>query len=216
MDYTRAITFPFKQHDWIKTILIAGLITLIPIVGIINLIGWGLEISRRVKESDFDLLPKAFSLQYLRDGIQLLTAGLIYSIPFLLISLGINGIQWLISRIFTGFLETIGVGAFDFVLSIVGLSAFFGILFILPSIIHLFLESGQFRGMMNFRMAYLLSKERRQTNAMLMASCSILVVLAAAGISIIFIGIIFTMPYCMAVYAHLTGQTESDWPSVAE
>ena len=58
MDYTRAITFLFKQHDWIKTILIAGLITLIPIVGIINLIGWGLEISRRVKESDFDLLPK--------------------------------------------------------------------------------------------------------------------------------------------------------------
>ena len=48
MDFGLAFSFPFQDKNWLQKILIAGLIMLIPIVGWFAVIGWALEITRRV------------------------------------------------------------------------------------------------------------------------------------------------------------------------
>ena len=47
MNYSHAFSYVFEDKDWLSKILIAGLISLIPIVGQLYLFGWMIEIVRR-------------------------------------------------------------------------------------------------------------------------------------------------------------------------
>jgi hypothetical protein len=58
MNFNRAISFIFDDPEWLKKIAIAALISLIPIVGVFVLLGWALEISRRVIKNELETLPE--------------------------------------------------------------------------------------------------------------------------------------------------------------
>jgi hypothetical protein len=70
MNFGRAFTYVSEDTEWFKKLGIAALVILIPVIGSIALLGWGLEITRRViiddplplpSWSDFgDLLSKGF------------------------------------------------------------------------------------------------------------------------------------------------------------
>ena len=59
MDYGKAFTFPQLDADWIKKWAIAGGLSLIPIIGPIMVMGYALEITRRVITDNPQLLPEA-------------------------------------------------------------------------------------------------------------------------------------------------------------
>ena len=48
MEFSRAFSYVFEDSDWFKKIALAALVSLIPIIGQIFLIGWALEITSRV------------------------------------------------------------------------------------------------------------------------------------------------------------------------
>src|SRR5437867_3819473 len=86
MDFTRALTYPFDDPDWLKKLLFALIAGFIPIIGNpIALQGWDYEISRRVKNgdptplADWDDLGGIFSR-----GLNLFIANLVYQIPTLI------------------------------------------------------------------------------------------------------------------------------------
>lgn len=209
MDYTHAIKFIFKEPDWPKKLLIPGLIALIPIFGIIHLIGWACEVLERTSSSDIENLPQPFSLLYLKDGAKLFIGGLLYYIPLGLIYLIIMGVRWLVVRLLPDFLESVFLSGLSFLLSVTNLVYLLAFLFIMPALIYVYLENSRFRDLFDFKRIYLILKKRPSTYLSLMVALGILIVLASAGISVLFVGIIFTMPYAFAVYANLLGQSQA-------
>jgi hypothetical protein len=86
MEYGRAFSYVFEDAEWMKKVGIAALVILIPLVGPIILMGWGLEITRRVINLDPSPLPgwEDFG-SYLSKGFQAFVVSLVYALPVLLI-----------------------------------------------------------------------------------------------------------------------------------
>jgi hypothetical protein len=86
MEYGRAFSFAFEDADWLKKIGIAALVMLIPLIGPIVLMGWGLEITRRVINLDPSPLPGWDDFgSYVSKGFQAFVVSLVYTLPVLLI-----------------------------------------------------------------------------------------------------------------------------------
>ena len=81
MDLGLALRFVFDDEDWLRKVLINGLIGLIPVVGQIYLVGWCLEVARQVALDQYTVLPEMDFGLYLRRGFQIFVAGLVYSLP---------------------------------------------------------------------------------------------------------------------------------------
>jgi hypothetical protein len=92
MDFTKALTYPFDDQDWLKKLGIALLISLVMIIPLIGTIpgaillqGWAVEIIRRVKNNhptplaDWDDFGGIFS-----KGLSPFLASLVYQIPTLI------------------------------------------------------------------------------------------------------------------------------------
>lgn len=208
MDYTRALTFIFKEQNWIKKILIPGVITLIPVAGILHLIGWATEITNREIYNEPEKLPESASWQYLIRGIKLLITSFVYYIPMILIWAILQFFSWFWALIFNGNLESFGVQIFHFLSDACNFVYFFFFLFILPAIILNFLRTERIRDTFEFQKVYLLIKNNKQTFLTLFIALAVSIVIASLGVSIFYIGIIFTIPYGTAVFANLLGQTE--------
>ena len=95
MDFAGAFTFAFQDTNWIKKVGLAALIFLIPVVGQIIVIGWGLEITRRVINNETELLPDWNDFGgYLSKGFQGFVVTLAFSLPALLINICQQGLTY--------------------------------------------------------------------------------------------------------------------------
>lgn len=86
MNFGRAFTYVFEDPDWIKKVGIAALVILIPIVGAIILLGWGLELTRRVIQGDAYPLPDWTDFGgFVAQGFKAFVVALAYTLPVILI-----------------------------------------------------------------------------------------------------------------------------------
>ena len=86
MEYGKAFTFPQEDKDWIKKVAIAGVVTLIPVVGGILLSGYVLEITRRVIAGEAQVLPEWSDFGgLLKKGLFYFVVALVYAIPLILL-----------------------------------------------------------------------------------------------------------------------------------
>lgn len=84
MDFTRALTFPFDDDEWLKKLGLGVLIGLIPVVGQMTLQGWSFEIMKRVRRNDPVPLPDWSDFGgLLGTGFKIFIAQLVYQIPTL-------------------------------------------------------------------------------------------------------------------------------------
>src|SRR5438309_10050890 len=81
---TEAFVWPFRDPEWALKLLIIALITLIPIVGTINGIGWMLATLDLLRAGEEKLPPANFS--YLGRGIRLFLVQLVYVLALLVVS----------------------------------------------------------------------------------------------------------------------------------
>ncbi len=88
MEFGRAFNYSFQDPDWLKKVGIAAAVCLIPVIGSIVLMGWGLEITRRIISNETEILPdwSDFS-SFLTKGFQAFVVSLAYALPIILISL---------------------------------------------------------------------------------------------------------------------------------
>lgn len=87
MDIGRAFGFITEDEQWVTKILLGGLILLIPIVGILALIGYMLEVARNVTQGRPLPLPawNNFS-DLLIKGFQGFVISLVYQLPLIILS----------------------------------------------------------------------------------------------------------------------------------
>ena len=82
---TEAFVWPFRDPEWVVKLLIIALITLIPIVGTINGIGWMLATLDRLRAGEEKLAPANFS--YLGRGIRVFVVELVYALVVVAVGL---------------------------------------------------------------------------------------------------------------------------------
>jgi len=88
MNFGRAFTYAFEDPQWLKKVGIAAVVILIPVIGSIVVMGWGLEITRRVINNEAQPLPDWSGNDfgsYLSNGFKAFIATLAYFFPVILI-----------------------------------------------------------------------------------------------------------------------------------
>jgi hypothetical protein len=80
MDVRQALTFIFKDEEWIKKVLLGIVISLVPIFGQFALMGYMLVIIRNVKSGDPRPLPDwSEAVQYFVEGLKMWVVNMVYS-----------------------------------------------------------------------------------------------------------------------------------------
>lgn len=86
MDYGKAFTYPQQDADWLKKWAIGSLLLLIPVVGQILLLGYMLEIMRRVITDNPQVLPDWSDFGGLaKQGVFAFVVSLAYALPIIVL-----------------------------------------------------------------------------------------------------------------------------------
>jgi hypothetical protein len=114
MDLGKSFSYVFEDEKWIETILIGGLILIIPIIGQLYLLGFMIEAARRVVAGQADLLPEWGDVaKKIEDGLKVFVITFVYALPAILIALFLGiifaGTGWLSYVSNTDSVQTFGL-----------------------------------------------------------------------------------------------------------
>lgn len=208
MDFGQAFTFVFKDPDWVKKVLIAALISIIPIIGQLYLLGWGLEITRRVAAGETTpLIPETDFGGFLGRGFKAAIVGFVYAIPIYIIMAPI---------VATSFgLESAGVDEETLALVTSMVSLCCGCLMVLYAILINFLLPAAFANMtihnsigagLRFREVFGLVKASPVSYLIALLGVMVAGLVGSLGTIACGIGVLLTYAYAMLIMGHFYGQ----------
>ncbi|MFV1950038.1 MAG: DUF4013 domain-containing protein [Anaerolineales bacterium] len=204
MDFGKAFTFVFEDEDWLKKIALGGLLSLIPVIGIFLVIGYGLEVTKRVIKGDAEVLPDWSDFGgYLTKGFLVFLIAFVYLLPVILVQicsslpfLYENADETLLT-VFT--IVTVCFGCFTFLYS---LAAYL----VLPAAVGRYAATGELGEAFKLGAIFGMVKDNLGTYGMVLLGGIIASLVASLGSIACVIGVLFTMVYSMAVNGHLWGQ----------
>ena len=95
MEYGAAFTYPQQDADWLKKWLIMAFIPLIPVVGGFLVLGYMVEIMRRVIKGETPVLPEWTDFgEYLKKGFMGFVVALVYALPVIILALCMYAVQF--------------------------------------------------------------------------------------------------------------------------
>jgi high-affinity nickel permease len=204
MDFGLAFSFPFQDQQWVKKLLITAALCLIPIVGWIAVLGWSLEVTRRVIRQHPEPLPDWSEFGALLTlGFKGFLIGIIFSIPAWVISLP------------SVVVSALGQDSQDMQSIITIVSICSSCVSILYSIILAFATPAAYgelaatdQLMASINPSRLLQLVRAAPSAWLIAILGTLVggIVASLGLIACIVGVFFTIAYYAALAGHLYGQ----------
>ena len=90
MNYGEAFTFIAKDEDWLKKLAIGAVFALLSpllFIGFLPLLGWSLEIARRVIDGEEPVLPEWSNIGgFFVGGIKVIVLFLVWALPMILLS----------------------------------------------------------------------------------------------------------------------------------
>lgn len=204
MDFGRAFSFVFDDEDWIKKVGIGGLLSLIPIIGIFVVLGWGLEITKRVIKGDAEVLPDWTDFGgYLTKGFLVFLIAFVYTLPVLLIQ-GCSSLPFLFENaddtlytIFT--IVTICFGCFT---ALYSLAAYL----VLPAAIGRYAATDELAQAFKLGEIFKTVRDNLGTYGLVLLGGIVASLVSSLGTIACVIGVIFTMVYGLAINGHLWGQ----------
>ncbi len=209
MDFGRAFTFVMEDPDWLKKVLLNGLIALIPVVGFFYLMGWMLEVGRRVASyEEPERLPDIDFGRYLTLGLKAFVLGLVYSLPVILLSLPMVVIPALLSGM-NGNSDALGAvtALVSFMCSCVIVLYSLLLVFILPAATMRMVMQGSVSAGLKFGEVFALVKAAPAAYLMVvLGMLAAQFVASLVGSLLCGVGILFTYVYAMAVQGHFYGQ----------
>jgi hypothetical protein len=205
MDFGKAFSYVFEDEEWLKKIGLAGVITLIPIIGQFVIVGWGLEIVRRVIEDDPEPLPDFTEFgDFLVKGLLVFLVGFVFFLPVILVQ-GCNVAFIPLLERGDATVET----AFGILTScIVCLTVLYSIVmaFFLPAAVGNYAAKGELSAAFKFRELFQLVKKNFGPYLLVVLGSWVAGLIASLGVIACVIGVLFTSAYSYAVTAHLIGQ----------
>ncbi|MGA2112043.1 MAG: DUF4013 domain-containing protein [Anaerolineales bacterium] len=211
MQFGLAFSYPFQDKEWIKKVGIAALVSIIPIAGQIIVLGWGLEITRRVIRKDPVPLPdwSDFGGHVVR-GIQGFVIGLVYALPLILLVICQNVLTFGVRAISS---SSNGSAAFSAMTGAV--SVCFGCVtflyslamtLVLPAAFGSFAASDQIGTAFRFSEVFGLVRSVPSVFLLTLLGTIVAGVIGGLGVIVCVIGVFVTYAYALAVDGHLWGQ----------
>jgi hypothetical protein len=206
MEFGKAFTYPFEDPEWLRKLGVVALISLIPVIGQIFLIGWMLDLTRRVVTRDATPLPEIDFGKQLVDGLKGMVVGLVYTIPIYIILAPI----WIIALL-SGNIDQNTVGWLISLVSIccTGLVVIYSLflVFIIPAAFANMVVKDSLGAAFHF--GEIMALVKAAPGAYVMVLLGVIVstgLIAPLGAAACGIGALFTATYAMAVNGHLYGQ----------
>lgn len=205
MDIGKAFSFPFEDEQWVSSILICGLLLLVPIVGWLAIAGYTLEVARNVAMGSPRPLPKWDNFgEKLSLGFNWFVISFVYTLPVTLIA-GLASCL-LILPVLSGDEGAImaGLGLF---FCIIVFAILLGLLLapIALAATVRYLQTGSLAAA--FKVGDIISMVRGDLGSwVVLWLLSILCSFVGQLGGYVIIGIFFTLPYSQAVFGHLIGQ----------
>jgi energy-coupling factor transport system substrate-specific component len=205
LDLGEAFTFVIRSDRWLRKLLAgaACLLLIWLIVPFLLLVGYTVEIARRVRSGARELPPWDHHWQHIKDGFKLLAALLIWTIPGALLGIPAAIVDAAVSE---GSRQALG-GSISALAGIVAaIGSVWGLLVLLlePAIISQYMDRG-FWGALNVAAVI----RRVRVNLGLSIVVGVLVVaLSTIGLIglVVVVGVLVTFPYASYIGAYLVGR----------
>jgi MFS family permease len=204
-----AFVWPFRDPKWVEKVVIMGLILLIPIVGWIIGTGWMLASLARLREGDEELPPANFD--YLWKGFQLFLVGLVYSLALTAVAmvLFLPGLVLLSTQSGSSGNTVLALAGLLLMLVAFGITVILFLLWYLvyPAIV-LATDLGGIAG--GFDVAAIARRVRTTPTNALIAGLMLLAAgfIGSLGTYACVVGIVFTIPYSLAMQAWIVRSYE--------
>lgn len=213
MDIGKSFTFVFEDKDWIVKLLIAAAILiagwlfawllLIPLIAALALlIGYSVEITRRVIQGHTQLLPEWDNWgKLLTDGLKVLVIGIVYALPIILIGLCLGIPMALLKDSAEGFSGLLGLfsGCLSLLWAIV-------MSLLLPAAIAFYVAEEEINAAFNFGKVLAFVREHLTTYLITFLMSWVANLVGEVGIILCGLGWFVTVPYSWMVIGHLYGQ----------
>lgn len=202
MDFGSAFSFVFEDEDWLKKIALGAVISIIPLIGQIALLGWAVETARRVINGDAAPLPDWSDFGGLLTlGFKAFVVTFVLSLPFVFISIP----SALADSVDSESASTI-LWVFTACFSCLGLLYGLALAFYLPAAYGELAATDELGAM--FNVGKIFNYVRAAPSAYLITLLGLIAagIVASFGIILCFVGVLFTAAYSYAVQGHLFGQ----------
>ena len=217
MNLERAISYPFDDEEWLKKILIAGVINVVPIV---NFAGWGyaLQAGKNVIEGQETPLPEWDDFgDFFVQGLLAFLAALIYAIPLGLLSCVMGVVDSVATAGPMGEAARLTIGLISFCFGLIWF--LYGLLvdFVLPAALTKYVLSKEFADFFRFGEIFRYIGDNLGNYVIaFLVTIVVSVVAALVGTLACLVGLLFTIPWAMLIIVHLFAQVynESDETSV--
>ncbi len=209
LDIGRAFQFMFEDPEWIKKILIGGIVSLIPIVNFATL-GYMLEVLKNVAEGNPRPLPDWNNFgSFFMKGLYAFIGLLILALPLILVWCCMIAVSTALGGSSGSSSDSSTSGIVGIVISCLGcLMALYGILLAVYSYAALtrFALSGQLSTFWDFRGTMALIQSNVGTYLIALVLTIVASFIASFGWILCLIGVIFTTFWSQLVSGHLFGQ----------
>jgi hypothetical protein len=203
MDVGLAFSFPFQDKDWITKLILAGVILLIPVLGIIVVLGWSLAITRNVIKGETEPLAGWSDFaDLLTLGFKALIISLIYALPIIVLSIPFGFLTSIIDDQSAEALIAFVSICFSCFSILYGLA----LAFFYPAALGELAANDDLGAALN--PSRLIELVRKAPNAYVLTFLATIGAgfLAGLGVLLCCVGVLFTTAYVYAVYGHLYGQ----------
>lgn len=219
IDIGQAFRFVFDDPEWVKKILIGGLILLIPIVGQFWLMGYMIETASNVADEHPAPLPEIQFVEQMGRGFNTFVISLVYAIPLMVLMcvmvaligmLGggagngpddveaMAGVMLLLSMCFTIFIALLGI--------------LMGMMAMVAHVIYV--KTGSMSASLNSGAVFALFRAHLRTWIMLLIVSILAGLIAGAGGIAFGIGALFTSVLGQAMFGHAVGQVALQLPAM--
>jgi len=181
-------------------------IAFIPIIGPLAVVGWGVEITKRVIQKDPEPLPGwSDFVNYLIKGLVTFLIVFVYMLPVILVQFCASGALFAGSESGDYALEMIGSIVMLCFSCVTFIYAVLMALFI-PAAIGNYAATGEVGAGFRFGEVYGLVKAAPAPYLMVLVGSFLAAMIASIGIIACIIGVFFTIAYANTIISHLTGQ----------
>ncbi|KPL78956.1 hypothetical protein ADN00_03405 [Ornatilinea apprima] len=205
MEFGLPFTYAFQDSDWFKKIALAGAVSLIPIIGQIFLLGWGLEIARRVINNDPNPLPDLDFGNQLGLGFKAWVVSLVYAIPMFILTIP--------SSLISAFAGSNGDDTMLTVMAVLSIctglvSVIYGLLmgFVLPAAYGRVAMTNTIGAGLKFGEVFAMVKKAPMAFLIALLGSIVAGLIAPLGLIACVVGVVVTGAFSVAVLGHFYGQ----------
>ncbi len=205
MDFGLAFSYVFEDEDWLKKLAVASVLCL-TVIGIIPVLGWGLEVIRRVIKNEPEPLPDWSEFgQYLVKGLLVAVVLFVYSLPIIVVGSCNAGAGSLLNNTSDDFAAP-AIWILTMCLSCLYVIYGVGVSLFIPAALGNYANSGEFGSVFKLGEIFRILRANLGNYGLVFLGMLLSYIVVPLGAIACGIGIFVTTAYAILFNSHLMGQ----------